>query len=190
MFAARRSGAGPVAWSPAVARPWRCSAPSKTRPERTLVRSPRFIAHALAGRTARQLGRRRLGHENPEGCGRLIAINSIHRKASMDVMDDTKLVKVLRALGEAKRFRMVQELAAAGELSCSQLGTLFRLSQSTISHHLKILADAGVLVARQEGQHHFISVNQDAVAEVAALVPARLSGPKQKERKNAAGKHR
>jgi ArsR family transcriptional regulator len=90
-------------------------------------------------------------------------------------MDDGRLVRVLKALADGKRFRMVQEIAAAGELSCGQLAEKFTLSQPTISHHLKILLDAGVLVARHDAQHHFISVNQELLDELATLLPGRLT---------------
>jgi DNA-binding transcriptional ArsR family regulator len=90
-------------------------------------------------------------------------------------MDDGRLVRVLKALGDPKRFRMIQEIAAAGELSCGRLGEKFPLSQPTISHHLKILGDAGLLVIRQDAQHHFISVNRPLLDEIAALLPGRLA---------------
>jgi len=89
-------------------------------------------------------------------------------------MDDDRLVRVLKALADPKRFRMVQELAEAGELCCGDLGRCFEVSQPTISHHLKLLAEAGVLTARHDGQHHFISVNRRLLDEVSALLPARL----------------
>jgi DNA-binding transcriptional ArsR family regulator len=84
-------------------------------------------------------------------------------------------VRVLKALGDPKRFHMFQEIAEAGELSCSQIGKRFPLSQPTISHHLKILHDAGVLVVREEGQHHFISVNRALVEGVLKMLPRRLA---------------
>lgn len=89
-------------------------------------------------------------------------------------MDDQKLVRVLKALAEKSRFQMVQEIAAAGELSCGDVGERFDLSQPTVSHHLKILADADVLLVRREGQHAFISVNQKLLDEAASLLPRRL----------------
>ena len=93
-------------------------------------------------------------------------------------MDDPTLVKVLKALADPKRFQMVQEIASAGELSCGQVAERFPLSQPTISHHLKILTDAGVLTMRHEAKHHFISVNQKLIDSVVSLLPARLAGPK------------
>ena len=92
-------------------------------------------------------------------------------------------MRVLRALADAKRFRMVQEIAAAGELSCGQLGEKFGLAQPTISHHLKILLESGVLRARHEAQHHFISVDGALLAAVGGLLPARLGRGRAAQRK-------
>jgi len=89
-------------------------------------------------------------------------------------MDDVRLVRVLKALADPQRFRMVQELGQGGELSCGEVCRRFALSQPTVSHHLKLLFDAGVLTVRHEGQHHFFSVDRDVVAEVGALLPSRL----------------
>ena len=90
-------------------------------------------------------------------------------------LEDGKIVRVLKALGDPKRFHMFQEIAQAGELSCSQIGKRFPLSQPTISHHLKILHDAGVLVVREDGQRHFISVNQTLVEGVLKMLPRRMA---------------
>ncbi len=89
-------------------------------------------------------------------------------------MNDRNLVRVLKALADANRFRMVQVIAAAGELSCGEVGGRFHLAQPTISHHLKILTDAGVLHARREGQHAILSVNHALVDGAIALLPKRL----------------
>jgi len=78
----------------------------------------------------------------------------------------------LKALADPKRFQMLE--AAAGELSCSQIGKRFPVAQPTISHHLKILYDAGLLEVREEGKLHFISVNQDMVRSVLGMQPKRL----------------
>jgi ArsR family transcriptional regulator len=90
-------------------------------------------------------------------------------------MDDAELVRALKALADPSRFRIVQEIAAAGELSCGGVAELFDLSQPTISHHMKILADAGILVTRAEGKHHYTSVNHALLERLGELLPARLS---------------
>ncbi len=98
-------------------------------------------------------------------------------------MDDVTLVKVLKALADAKRFRMVQQIAEAGELSCGQVGERFDLSQPTISHHLKILVEAGVLLTRTAGQHHFISVNTTLLHDLAGMLPTTLTSSRRKPRR-------
>ena len=89
--------------------------------------------------------------------------------------DDAELVRALKALGDLKRFQMVQEIAAAGELSCGQLGERFALAQPTVSHHLKILTDAGILILRQDAKHHFFSLDADLVQRLVTLLPSRLT---------------
>lgn len=89
-------------------------------------------------------------------------------------VDDQRVIRILKALSDANRFRMVREIAAAGELSCGQVGERFDLGQPTVSHHLKVLADAGILVVRRKGQLAMISVDSLMLDEVAALLPARL----------------
>src|SRR6202049_2583378 len=90
-------------------------------------------------------------------------------------MDAPALANALKALGDTRRLRMAQEIAAAGELSCGEVAERFDLSQPTISHHLRILADACVLTVREAGQHRFISVNRKVIRELARLLPARLT---------------
>jgi ArsR family transcriptional regulator len=100
------------------------------------------------------------------------------RGAPAKELSDTKLVRVLKALSHPERFRMVQEIAAAGELSCSQVAEKFNLSQPTISHHLKLLADAGILTTRTHGKHHFFCVDRGLLALLSSLLATRLSPAK------------
>src|SRR4051812_40905081 len=90
-------------------------------------------------------------------------------------MNDRELIRALKALADPTRFRMIQEIAAAGELSCGQIAEHFDVSQPTISHHLKILTDADILTRRSEGKHHFTSVNHALLSRLIELLPGRLS---------------
>jgi ArsR family transcriptional regulator len=90
-------------------------------------------------------------------------------------MTETTLVRVLKAIGHPKRFRMVQEIAAAGELSCGDVCGRFECSQPTISHHLKILAQADVLLVREAGQQRIITVNRELIDAVSRFLPGQLT---------------
>jgi ArsR family transcriptional regulator len=90
-------------------------------------------------------------------------------------LDDRALVQALRALGDATRFRIVQEIAAGGELCCGEVADKFDVTQPTISHHLKVLCLAGVLSVRNQGKHRYISVNQPLLSNLAHQLPGRLT---------------
>jgi ArsR family transcriptional regulator len=94
---------------------------------------------------------------------------------ALDRLDDGAIVRALKALADPIRFRIVQEVARGGELTCGQVVECFDVSQPTISHHMKILADAGLLLQRSEGKHHFMAVNHELVAAISDLLPRRLA---------------
>src|SRR3954463_9572293 len=83
-------------------------------------------------------------------------------------MRDPEFVKIAKALADATRHRMLLEIRGAGELTCSQICEKFPQSQPTISHHIKTLAEAGLVKCRREGQFHVISVDEDLLGEFAA----------------------
>ena len=97
-------------------------------------------------------------------------------------------MRALKALAHPTRFRMVQEIAAAGELSCGQLGERFHLSQPTVSHHLKILADAQVIRVRRAAQHGMLSVDRARIGQLLGALPELLAPAKTKARRGARGK--
>lgn len=90
-------------------------------------------------------------------------------------LDDRALIRALKALGDPTRFRMVQEIGLAGELSCGQVADLFDVSQPTISHHLNVLIEAGVLSVRIEGKHRYTSVNHLLLMGLSRALALRLT---------------
>jgi ArsR family transcriptional regulator len=93
-----------------------------------------------------------------------------------------RLVKTAKALGDATRLELLRRIAAAGEICCKDLVTLFPVSQATVSHHLKILAEAGLVSVRREGQHGWYSLRPTAVAQHAALLGKTLTPPRRRSR--------
>jgi len=93
-------------------------------------------------------------------------------------VDDSTLVRILKALADERRFRMVREIAAGGEMSCGEVGERFDVAQPTISHHLKILVDAQILAIRRQGQHGLVSVNYELVQEAIGGALERLEKKK------------
>jgi ArsR family transcriptional regulator len=93
-----------------------------------------------------------------------------------------RLVKTAKALGDATRLELLRRIAAAGEICCKDLVVLFPVSQATVSHHLKILADAGLVAVRRQGQFGWYSLRGAAVAQHAELLGKTLSPPRRRSR--------
>lgn len=74
--------------------------------------------------------------------------------------DLTALSELCKALGDSTRLNMVQLLAMAQRPLCvCELESQFDLSQPTISHHLRILREAGVVTTSRQGTWVFYELN-------------------------------
>ena len=72
---------------------------------------------------------------------------------------------LFKALADPARVRIVNMLATAGDGVCvCDLTPQLGLSQPTVSHHLRKLADAGLLTREQRGTWAFYSLDQDALS--------------------------
>jgi DNA-binding transcriptional ArsR family regulator len=80
------------------------------------------------------------------------------------VTEQLSLPSILHALSDPVRLRIVQALSEAGECSCGMLDA--PVAKSTLSHHLKVLRDAGLTQTRAEGVHRFVSLRREDVEAV------------------------
>jgi ArsR family transcriptional regulator len=101
----------------------------------------------------------------------------MHLDMSMRDSDD-RAVQVAKALGDPTRFALLRAIAARRELSCAELVESFGLAQATVSHHLKVLASAGLVAVRKSGQfHHYRALPEALEAHGAGLTRAFGLGP-------------
>ncbi|WP_374111293.1 ArsR/SmtB family transcription factor [Nocardia sp. JCM 34519.1] len=73
--------------------------------------------------------------------------------APLDAAAAAELASAFKALGDPVRLRLLSLIAAAGgeEVCVCELTPAFDLSQPTISHHLKVLREAGLLTSERRG---------------------------------------
>lgn len=78
-----------------------------------------------------------------------------------------------KALGDATRLTILDTLAgASGPVCACDLGEGVALEQPTISHHLKVLREAGLVVSERRGTWGFYQLHPDAAAWVRATLAA------------------
>lgn len=73
-------------------------------------------------------------------------------------MEEPQLLRVARAIADPTRFGIFKKIAESGEICCGALAAAFPVKQATVSHHVKILEEAGLVETRREGQHHYFRV--------------------------------
>ena len=83
-----------------------------------------------------------------------------------------RIAPLLKALADPVRLRLMSLIAshAGGETCVCELLDEFDLSQPTISHHLKVLHDCGLLERDKRGVWVFYRARTDALAGVGALI--------------------
>lgn len=96
----------------------------------------------------------------------------------MPQQDADRLAVSLKAVADPTRLRLLSLLAARpdGEACVCEMTDPVALTQGTVSHHLKILVDAGLLTREQRGKWAFYRLVPDALTALGQLVGA-LSAP-------------
>src|SRR6187200_3413359 len=80
-----------------------------------------------------------------------------------------RMARIAKALGDPIRLQLVDVLRKhAGKVCVCELVPLFDLSQPTVSHHLKVLRDAGLVDSERRGLWAYYYVLPDALKELSA----------------------
>ena len=67
-------------------------------------------------------------------------------------MNRSQIEKISKALADETRLRIFESISRCGHLSCGELVTMRGVTPATVSHHLKILSEAGLISCRRNGQ--------------------------------------
>ena len=94
--------------------------------------------------------------------------------APLDAAAAERLARALKVLADPTRLRLLSMIAAAdtGEACICDLTAPVKLSQPTVSHHMKQLVDAGLVTREQRGKWAYYRVVDQALAAVGHSVAA------------------
>jgi len=79
-----------------------------------------------------------------------------------------ELAAAFKALADPTRVAIVNRLAAADEVCVCDLTEAFELTQPTISHHLRVLREAGLVDAERRGTWSYYRVVPEAIERLRA----------------------
>lgn len=107
-----------------------------------------------------------VGETEAEACGSHLSCLLIDREEAQ------RLADVLKAIADPTRLQILRliERAPAGEVCVCDLTDCLGLRQPTVSHHLKIMTEAGLLDRERRGTWAWFSVNHDGLRRVREIL--------------------
>ena len=77
--------------------------------------------------------------------------------------------RILKAISDPKRLRIV-DMLSCGELCACKILEAFQITQPTLSHDMRVLIEAGIVIDRREGKNIFYALNQNRLNALLATL--------------------
>jgi len=98
-------------------------------------------------------------------------------------MDLPQIEQISKALADETRLAVYQAIAAKRGMTCGELVEIRGVTPATISHHLKILMDAGLIACSKKGQFVHSQVVREKISDYSKALGRLASGPTTAHRK-------
>ncbi len=79
-------------------------------------------------------------------------------------MDRAQVEKISKALADQTRLKIFEAISAKDHMNCGEIVSMRGVTPATVSHHLKILNEAGLIACRREGQFVYSQTVPETVA--------------------------
>jgi len=93
-------------------------------------------------------------------------------------MDRAEIEKISKALADETRLGIFEAISATSHMNCGEIVSMRGLTPATVSHHLKILSDAGLIACRREGQFVYSEAVPETIAAYSRALAKIASGKK------------
>src|SRR5881394_3099866 len=87
-----------------------------------------------------------------QGAGHSVAARPMISLHSKLTMDRSEVEQISKALADATRLRIFEAISATNHMNCGEIVSMRGVTPATVSHHLKILSEAGLIACRRNGQ--------------------------------------
>ena len=94
------------------------------------------------------------------------------RTSTSPTTGDAELARLAKALGHPARVAILRRLLSHGECVCGEIVSGLPLAQATVSQHLKVLKQAGLISGEVDGPRVCYCVNPRAVQRIKELIGA------------------
>lgn len=110
--------------------------------------------------------------------------NSLHcgQVGETDLMNRSQIERISKALGDETRLRIFEAISRGRQMSCGEIVLMRGVTPATVSHHLKILSEAGLITCRRDGQFVYSEAVPKTIQEFTRTLAkmARANGPRRR----------
>ena len=92
----------------------------------------------------------------------------------MKALPTDDFLRIAKALADARRLAILERIAVRGDCACQHLCEEFPVSQPTMSHHLRILTEVGLIESRRDGMYAHYRVRAEIVRAYVTTLELRL----------------
>src|SRR6202043_3405180 len=89
------------------------------------------------------------------------AMTSVHSRSTMH---RSEVEKISKALADRTRLRIFEAISATDHMNCGEIVSMRGVAPATVSHHLRILSEAGLIACRREGQFVYSRAAPETIA--------------------------
>lgn len=79
-------------------------------------------------------------------------------------MTREEIAAICKAMSDINRLRIIEMLIQGEKCGCNLLDEL-QVTQPTLSHHMKVLSDCGLVISKKDGKWHHYSINRNKFKE-------------------------
>jgi len=102
-------------------------------------------------------------------------------------MDRAQIERISKALADATRLKIFEAISGSRHMNCGEIVSLRGVTPATVSHHLKILSEAGLIACRREGQFVYseaVSETIEAYTRALTKIASRKKTSRRRQQKN------
>src|SRR6201997_4958706 len=97
-------------------------------------------------------------------------------------MNRSEVKKISKALADQTRLRIYEAISASDHMNCGQIVSMRGVTPATVSHHLKILSEAGLIACRRKGQFVYSEVVPETIMSYTRALAKIATGKKKARR--------
>lgn len=93
----------------------------------------------------------------------------------VETMNRSEVEKISKALADETRLRIFEAISATERIKCGEIVSMRGVTPATVSHHLKVLSEARLIVCRREGQFVYSQAVPETIAAYSRAL-AKITG--------------